>query len=325
MHLFLVALLASSVSSSVDPDPVLAALRKLDERFDALVDNFDALADNVRSLMDNMSSLMESVGILGEVLVTPAVAARLEACAASTAVFAMIRPTNKQCSAVPLPRELLRDPAAAASHFFFTSAHCFFNASTGNQDGTLVSLFFNNTIHACAPRATLHGSHDISLISCAAPVPVPPSRLSTLPYAAQLPVALMGFSVGAHMDPASGEVWATSPDLKKEVYARHVRYTRLANSLQLPRNASAPAAFVSIDVSASARVQQPYGAGSSTPAAGFVDANPEQGMSGGAVVDSHCGVLGITELQSAFGQGGRFVRLVQHISEWAAREAHAGA
>jgi len=61
------------------------------------------------------------------------------------------------------------------------------------------------------------------------------------------------------------------------------------------------------------------------PAAGFVDANPEQGMSGGAVVDSHCGVLGITELQSAFGQGGRFVRLVQHISEWAAREAHAGA
>ena len=36
---------------------------------------------------------------------------------------------------------------------------------------------------------------------------------------------------------------------------------------------------------------------------GFLDTVPEQGMSGGAVVDSQCGVLGV------IGEGGVFVRL----------------
>lgn len=44
--------------------------------------------------------------------------------------------------------------------------------------------------------------------------------------------------------------------------------------------------------------------------AGFVDTSPEQGMSGGAVVDLQCGLWGITESKSTFGGvGGSFVLL----------------
>ena len=52
---------------------------------------------------------------------------------------------------------------------------------------------------------------------------------------------------------------------------------------------------------------------------GYTDERPVQGMSGGAVVDSRCGVLGITERRSVHGLGGRFVRLTHSLQEWAAR------
>ena len=61
------------------------------------------------------------------------------------------------------------------------------------------------------------------------------------------------------------------------------------------------------------------------PTAGFTDVSPAEGMSGGAITDVRCGVLGITELQSAYGQGGRFVRLAPHILEWATLAAAEGA
>lgn len=40
-----------------------------------------------------------------------------------------------------------------------------------------------------------------------------------------------------------------------------------------------------------------------------MDTVPEQGMSGGAVVDSQCGLLGVTEGRSVYGEGGKFVKL----------------
>ena len=41
----------------------------------------------------------------------------------------------------------------------------------------------------------------------------------------------------------------------------------------------------------------------------FLDIVPEQGMSGGALVDSQCGVLGVIQSRGVFGEGGVFVRL----------------
>ena len=37
---------------------------------------------------------------------------------------------------------------------------------------------------------------------------------------------------------------------------------------------------------------------------GYLDTVPEEGMSGGAVVDSQCGLLGVTEKRSVYGEGG---------------------
>jgi len=39
----------------------------------------------------------------------------------------------------------------------------------------------------------------------------------------------------------------------------------------------------------------------------------EEGMSGGPVVDSQCGLLGVTESKSLFGEGGAFVNLSPSI------------
>jgi hypothetical protein len=46
---------------------------------------------------------------------------------------------------------------------------------------------------------------------------------------------------------------------------------------------------------------------------GYLEASPEEGMSGGAVVDMQCGLWGITEAKSEFGVGGAFVLLSQTV------------
>ena len=48
-------------------------------------------------------------------------------------------------------------------------------------------------------------------------------------------------------------------------------------------------------------------------ATGYLDNSPEQGMSGGAVVDLHCGLLGIIKAKSVLGVGGELVRLTQPV------------
>jgi hypothetical protein len=45
---------------------------------------------------------------------------------------------------------------------------------------------------------------------------------------------------------------------------------------------------------------------------GFVDITPEQGMSGGAVVDLDCGLIGIIEGRGN-GVGGSFVRMTEEV------------
>ena len=98
----------------------------------------------------------------------------------------------------------------------------------------------------------------------------------------------------------------------------HLKLVRLAPSIQYPR---------ALDISNTTTVQllsaAPSSAGASGEGAalplasyqGFLDTVPEQGMSGGAVVDSQCGLLGVTESRSAFGEGGAFVRLSPGVAQ----------
>ena len=52
---------------------------------------------------------------------------------------------------------------------------------------------------------------------------------------------------------------------------------------------------------------------------GFLQDKPEGGMSGGPVLDVHCGLLGTLELQSAHGKGGAYVRLGEpSVQRWVA-------
>jgi len=46
---------------------------------------------------------------------------------------------------------------------------------------------------------------------------------------------------------------------------------------------------------------------------GYLEGSPEVGMSGGAVVDLHCGLLGIIKDKSPLGVGGELVRLTQPV------------
>jgi hypothetical protein len=49
--------------------------------------------------------------------------------------------------------------------------------------------------------------------------------------------------------------------------------------------------------------------GPQSDSAGYIDIVPEEGMSGGSVVDVKCGLLGVTESRSLFGVGGTYVKL----------------
>lgn len=50
-----------------------------------------------------------------------------------------------------------------------------------------------------------------------------------------------------------------------------------------------------------------------TDSAGYIDIVPEEGMSGGSVVDVKCGLMGVTESRSVFGVGGTYVKLSARV------------
>ena len=104
-----------------------------------------------------------------------------------------------------------------------------------------------------------------------------------------LSAAMLGFSLGDHMQPG---------------LCHNVRFTRLASSLQTPNPAQRSG-------STATQGDFTYTKPASAPAAaldtavGYLDSSPEMGMSGGAVVDMHCGLLGISQGQEPAGRGGR--------------------
>ena len=149
---------------------------------------------------------------------------------------------------------------------------------------------------------------DLAIVRCAEPVPVPSTRLSALPPQHFQRAFLYGYSDGLNLDP--GLEFQYKGTQRKSVL--HLKLVRLAPSIQFPGAPGISNCTTVQLLSAAPSSAGASGEGAALPLAshqGFLDTVPEQGMSGGAVVDSQCGVLGVTQSRSLFGEGGGFVRL----------------
>ena len=281
---------------------------------------------------------------LTETAVTPDVGARLEACGRASVVAAFtfldVDPARVygQCSAVPLPEAIaaeLGSPGASTSTYFLTAAHCFMK--DGVVLGANVTLSYLRIAYLCrlvesfiAPPANATPNApaenlDLAILRCPFAVPVAPTRLSSIPYAAHTPAVLIGFARGLHLDhEMTAGVLGTS-GVEVDTYAMHTKVSRLSSSFQAPfekANVSCgccaqglcedgpPPAHGLCDDGPPPAAYLPAPWSSSL---GFLELSPWGGMSGGAVMDTHCGVFGITERRSLLAVGGMFIRLVPEV------------
>lgn len=290
-------------------------------------------ADEVRAsfatIRADVATIRADVAVLAESVVTPTIAARVSQCSRSAVVFALIpgreEPEHTTCSAFPVPAEVLRASAAAStasastSSFFLSSAHCF-------MDSTMVVVFKKANIHyfggahACSlvahfVRAPPADSYDLALIECPT-VAIPPSRISARPPGLQTPAVMIGFSRGEHIDASLTFVTRFTVRGVETVvkYAPHTKFTRLADSFQTPlpdvgtvSTVLASRGFTEDGLSVPSYVVAAASAG------GYVEHSPPVGMSGGAIMDTDCGVFGVTERRSVHAPGGQFVRLTPDV------------
>ena len=256
-----------------------------------------------------------------EAVVTSSVHERLDSCAENMTLI-LIAPfyanTSQDlvCSAVPMFSAGVA--ADAHTNLLFTSAHCFMSISEPLAPAapvvTTAKVFYNRAVYRCSlVRHFFSGpdflnSMDLAIVRCGDNLTVASPALTTLPPRPRQRVAMFGFSPGRHLDPR----------LVYHDSALHVRVTSLAPSLQLPGPASAGTALARVHGSGAAPTLRPAGS------VGYLQASPEGGMSGGAVVDMQCGLLGVNEARS-IGTGGSFVlfsaAVVERIRSTAAETA----
>jgi len=260
---------------------------------------------------------------LAEAVVTQDVSTRLDDCAPSTALILEIKPANKNsshCTAVPMPSPPPLSPylagSSSSSSFFVTAAHCFVpKGELSVPQGMKVFVWFELVAYECALVGFPLPDLDLAMLHCVMSVPVPPTTLSSKPYRSHLSAAMVGHSLGEDIFGGKYLYFDGSP------VVQHVRHTYLATSIQYPR---APIERNHRPTSSSLEVITGYEVSgihvsSSTPssthqvASGFLADSPEPGMSGGAVVDMHCGLLGITSAKSVWGVGGIFVRATPYV------------
>ena len=218
-----------------------------------------------------------------------------------------------QCSAVPVPADAgLRIPGDElpqnSSTLFLTSAHCFFDEHSEWQPLSKHAVLrragaADAENHSCSlsTRLAYLGSGvplDLVVIACSPPVPMPPSAFSTRPLLIHEPVALAGFSAGVHLQ-RNFTVTATK-NHRRQDFALHVHFTSLVSSMPIPTtNASASSAAGTGEAGAAEDAAAAPAAGEHfDPNLGYVSYKPEEGLSGGAVLDSNCSLVGIIERRS---------------------------
>ena len=275
--------------------------------------------DRVRweALKGDVATLKGDVATLAGAVVTPAAAELVHTCSTGSVLFLESRwDTNKwfkHCSAVPLFMGGDAEGAGDSTTFFLSSAHCFINVYDAEAaPATVALLVFRGAVHTCtllhsffkhsAPGSPHDpASADLAIVRCPAPVAIAPPKLSVLKRHPSLRIAVVGYSPGLHVDRSL----TLSMGAGTNPAALHVRFASLTLSLQTPLALSPAHAALdvsSVNYTASTADWVPHHMG-------YLDIVPEQGMSGGAVVDMQCGLLGITAQRSAYGVGGGFVEL----------------
>lgn len=308
--------------------------------FGALTQELQQQGLRLSEVAGTLSEIADTLSEVAGALVLPRLRRALERCTEDAAVFVLTGSPDKpflQCTAVPMPRELLAqarnaaDAAAAPPFFFLLSAHCFFDRDSDWQPVTSQATFrlghekvecrLVSALHRVPPFGVLDVL-DLSVAACAAPLAGLASvTLSAQPSAANEFVAFAGFSQGLHVNMSAVVTTTEHETGKATAYARHMRISQLSSSLQLPgppelKNVTAGRAAESAWASGGAGAAA---AASAVPnlacSRGFFERRPEQGMSGGPVMDVRCGLLGIIELQ--LGQGGAFVQLTEpSVQRW---------
>ena len=323
---------------------VKAMGKQLDDHGKQLADHGKQLADHGKQLADHgmlLGALGEAVLTLAEAAVTPAVGARLEACGRSSVVFSLVLFASgkifKQCSAVPIPGTVAaahgRPPGASSSTYFLTSAHCFMEGA--EPVAALANISYRRRTYACIllDNFAVHPhepSLDLAIVRCPDDVPISPTNLSAMPYAAHAPAAIVGFTRGWHHD---FDMTAGGLGDDNAIFALHTKVAHLSSSFPTPDFGGSGSAGGNNAGDGNAGggsadggvVEDGLTTESSQSSSGYIDLSPLIGMSGGAVFDMHCGVFGITERRSHFGWGGSFVRLVPGVLGRISRAIRAGA
>jgi hypothetical protein len=314
-----------------DKQELLLAIGKISEaRAQDKQELLQAIGEISEARAQDKQELLLAIGEISDAVVTAATSDRVYACARDSAVLLLTKWAELAepmlCSAFPLfsaqPQE--------SSTFFLTSAHCFgdiyrdgaaFASTTELHFRTLTrpcSLVHHFSCHPSASAACTAAapSMDLAIVRCAEPVPVPSTRLSALPSQHFQRAFLYGYSDGLNLDPNLEFQHVGRHVVRQRKSVLHLKLARLAPSIQYP---------LGLNISNTTTVQLlsavPSSGGASGEGAeqklasyqGFLDTVPEQGMSGGAVVDSQCGVMGVTQSRSVFGEGGVFVRLSHSV------------
>jgi hypothetical protein len=257
---------------------------------------------------------------ISDAVVTATTSERVYTCAKAGGVLLLTpnwanRNTSMFCSATPL----FSAQPQAESTYFLTSAHCFTDISLDKATFANFTTLYYRTLHQtcslvhnffCHPsmiNICSLPSMDLAIVHCSVSVPVPSTHLSVLPQQYFQRVFIYGFSKGIHLDQSL--MYFEDGSLHNN--ALHLKLARLAPSIQypLPLNLTSTTIVQLLSTTTSS-------AGTATTAKlpqasyqGYLDIVPEQGMSGGPVVDSQCGLLGVTESRSIYGEGGSFVKL----------------
>jgi len=274
-----------------------------------------------------VEKISDAIVEISDAIVLPSKRRSVEWRLPSIAAFLMVKYFEGEkaghCSAVPVPFGIGLHlpgspvPPLGTSTHFFTSAHCFYNESTWTLKGNRAELQHarGTSVHACNLSSRLHRPPggfldplDLALVVCFPPVPMPPSSFSTLPFLSYNPVALGGYSPGSHVNPMYSLVLGTTP------FALHMHPTNLVSSMTSPSEAAMGlgewGASHGVDAAAGAvGGVDPEGGHAVAFDFGYVSFKPEAGLSGGAVLDFECGLLGIIEKRSFWAPSGRFVRL----------------
>lgn len=96
--------------------------------------------------------------------------------------------------------------------------------------------------------------------------------------------------------------------LVRTTFALHAHFTSIVSSMPAPTNATSAGGN-------DAEAGGAPGLGGGDARVGYVGYKPEQGLSGGAVLDTDCRLMGIIERRSFWAPSGRFVRLTPSVLE----------